>query len=87
MTLTRNPITIAWAILMAATIVSTWLLSKDAFSPLVATIGIYLIAAYKIRLVILRFMEVKHAPRPWRLYFEAWTIAVTAMILAFYLAG
>lgn len=87
MTLTRNPITIVWAILMMATIVSTWLLSKDAFSPLVATIGIYLIAAYKIRLVILQFMEVKHAPRPWRIYFEAWTIAVTAMILAFYLVG
>lgn len=87
MTLIRNPITIVWAVLMVATIVSTWMLSKDAFSPLVATVGIYLIAAYKIRMVILRFMEIKHAPRPWRLYFEAWTVVVTGMILVYYLVS
>ncbi|WP_028935692.1 cytochrome C oxidase subunit IV family protein [Pseudonocardia spinosispora] len=87
MPIAKNPITIVWAILMVATIISTWMLSKDAFAPLVATVGIFLIAAYKIRMVILRFMEVRHAPRAWRIYFEAWTVAVTGMILTYYFVG
>ncbi|MCU1649604.1 MAG: hypothetical protein QOK26_1003 [Pseudonocardiales bacterium] len=87
MTLLRNPATIVWLVLVLATSASTWLLSKDAFSPVVGTIGVFLIAAVKIRLVIMRFMEINHAPRPWRIYFEAWVVGATALILGFYLVS
>jgi hypothetical protein len=52
------------------------------FSPAVAVVGIFLIAAVKVRYVVLDFMELRHAPIPVRVAFEAWPIVVTAVILA-----
>jgi hypothetical protein len=57
-------VTWVWLGLMALTCVTTWGLSKDLFSPAVAAIGIFLIAAVKVRYVILDFMEFKDAPIP-----------------------
>lgn len=83
--LLRKPVSIVWIVLMVLTCASTWLLSKDAFSPLVATVGIFLIAAYKVRLVMLSFMELRTAPVVWRVVFECWIPAATVMILTIYL--
>lgn len=74
-----------WLILMVATCATTWWLSKDSVSAQVGTVSIVLIAAFKIRLVLLHFMELRHAPTPWRLIFEAWVLIATAAILGFYL--
>jgi len=74
-----------WTVLMAATCASTWWLSKDGFSHRVAAVAIFLIAAFKIRLVLLHFMELRTAPIAWRLYFEGWTLLSTAAILGIYL--
>lgn len=74
-----------WLILMVATCATTWWLSKDSVSAQVGTVAIVLIAAFKIRLVLLHFMELRHAPTPWRLIFEAWVLIATAAILGFYL--
>lgn len=74
-----------WLILMVATCATTWWLSKDSVSAEVGTVAIVLIAAFKIRLVLLHFMELRHAPTPWRLIFEAWVLIATAAILGFYL--
>ncbi len=74
-----------WLILMVATCATTWWLSKDSVSAQVGTMAIVLIAAFKIRLVLLHFMELRHAPTPWRLIFEAWVLIATAAILGFYL--
>ncbi|MCC2657898.1 MAG: Prokaryotic Cytochrome oxidase subunit [Panacagrimonas sp.] len=73
-----------WLLLMAATFVTTWMLTKDAFPLRIATIAIVLIAAIKVRLVLLHFMELRHAPLPLRLVFEAWVIAVTGALIALY---
>jgi heme/copper-type cytochrome/quinol oxidase subunit 4 len=83
--LLRKPVSIVWLMLMVLTCASTWMLSKDAFSPLVATVGIFLIAAYKVRLVMLSFMELRTAPIVWRVAFECWIALATAMILTIYL--
>lgn len=78
--------TLVWLFLMAATIATTWWLSKDGFSARVGTVAIFAIAAFKVRLVLLHFMELKQAPRPWRLIFEAWVLVATAAIVGIYLS-
>jgi heme/copper-type cytochrome/quinol oxidase subunit 4 len=81
----RRP-TIVWTVLMAATITTTWVLSKDAFAATVGTGGTLALAALKVRLVLLDFMELRRAPIPLRVVFEAWSVAVPTMIFCFYLA-
>jgi heme/copper-type cytochrome/quinol oxidase subunit 4 len=86
MSVMRERVTAVWALLMVATCISTWLLSKDAFSPTVAVVGIFLIAAVKVRFVMLVFMELRHAPLPVRFAFEGWIVLVTCLILGFWFA-
>jgi heme/copper-type cytochrome/quinol oxidase subunit 4 len=82
----RERATVVWVVLMAATCISTWLLSKDGISPSVAVVGIFLIAALKVRFVMLEFMELRDAPVPVRVAFEGWIVVVTCLILGFWFA-
>jgi caa(3)-type oxidase subunit IV len=77
-------VTWVWLGLVVLTCVTTWGLSKDMFSPAVAVVGTFSIAALKVRFVILDFMELRHAPIPVRRVLEAWPLVVTAMILGFW---
>jgi heme/copper-type cytochrome/quinol oxidase subunit 4 len=85
MTYVRNPAVAVWAVLIVATCASTWWLSKDAFSPMVGTVAIIVVAALKIRFVVLYFMEVRTAPISLRVVTEVWLLAVTGLILGMYL--
>ena len=85
MSVWRERVTMVWVGLMAATCVTTWGLSKDWFSPAVAVVGIFLIAALKVRYVMLDFMELRHAPIR-RVAFESWPLVVAALILGFWFA-
>jgi hypothetical protein len=82
----RKRASVVWAVLMAATCVSTWMLSRDAFTPVIATDAVFVIATVKVRYVILDFMELRHAPLVVRVAFEAWPLLVTSLVLAYYLA-
>ena len=86
MSVLRERVTLVWLGLMALTCVTTWGLSKDLFSPAIAVVGIFFIAAMKVRYVVLDFMELRNAPIPVRVAFEAWPIAVAALILGFWFA-
>ncbi|MDT5076133.1 MAG: hypothetical protein QOJ80_770 [Mycobacterium sp.] len=86
MSVWRERATMVWVGLMAATCVTTWGLSKDWFSPAVAVVGVFLIAALKVRYVMLDFMELRQAPMPVRVAFELWPVVVAAMILGFWFA-
>ena len=86
MSIVRERVTVVYVLLMGATCVSTWVLSKDAFSPTIAVVGIFLIAAVKVRFVMLDFMELRYAPMPLRLAFEGWIVLVTCLILGFWFA-
>jgi len=66
------------------TALTTWALSKDLFSPAAAVTGTLLIAAMKVRFVILDFMELRHAPARVRVAFQGWIVAVVALILSFW---
>ena len=86
MSVLRERVTWVWLGLVVLTCVTTWGLSKDIFTPAIAVVGIFVIAAVKVRYVVLDFMELRHAPIPVRVAFEAWPVAVTAMILGFWFA-
>ena len=85
MELLRKPGTIVWAALVLAACASTWVLSKNSVTPVVATVAIMLIAAVKVRLVIGYFMEVRRAPLALRFICDGWLLAVAALIMAVYL--
>ena len=80
----RERVTWVWLGLMVLTCMTTWGLSKDFFSPAVAVVGIFLIAAVKVRYVMLDFMELRQAPLRVRAAFEAWPVLVAAIILGFW---
>jgi heme/copper-type cytochrome/quinol oxidase subunit 4 len=80
-----SPASAVWALLMLGTCASTWWLSKDGVSPATLTVLILAIAAIKVRLIMIHFMELGHAPVRWRLLFDAWTMGCTAVILTMYL--
>ena len=79
---------LVWALLMLATCASTWWLKSGAATSMVTTAAILVIAAVKVRMVMIHFMELKDAPWKWRLFFEAWVVVFPGVILAgFRLAG
>jgi hypothetical protein len=80
----RQRVTLVWFGLVAATCTTTWGLSKEAFSPWVAVVGTFVIAAVKVRYVVLDFMELRRAPVLVRVAFEAWPAIVAAVILGFW---
>jgi heme/copper-type cytochrome/quinol oxidase subunit 4 len=84
MSVMRERVTMVWVGLMLLTAVTTWGLSKDLFSPAVAVTGTFLIAAAKVRFVMLDFMELRYAPVRVRAIFEGWTVVVVALILGFW---
>jgi hypothetical protein len=86
MSVLRERVTVVLSALVVLTCVTTWGLSKDMFGPSVTVVGIFLIAAVKVRYVILDFMGLRNAPPLVRIAFEAWPVAVTAMILGFWFA-
>jgi heme/copper-type cytochrome/quinol oxidase subunit 4 len=76
-----SPASVVWLLLMLATCASTWWLKSGAATSAVATAFIMLIAAFKVRLVIVHFMELGGAPWPWRLLFDGWIVVCTTVIL------
>jgi caa(3)-type oxidase subunit IV len=86
MSVLRERVTWVWLGLIVLTCVTTWGLSKDLFSPAVAVVGTFLIAAVKVRYVVLDFMELRRAPIVPRLAFEAWPFIVATMILGLWFA-
>lgn len=86
MSVLRERVTWVWLGLMALTCVTTWGLSKDLFIPAVGVVGIISIAAIKVSYVMLDFMELRYAPMPVRVAFQAWPLAVAAMILGLWFA-
>ena len=79
----QNPINRAWLVLMIATAI-TWYLGEVGAAGTGAIVGMLLIAFVKGRLVILDFMELRQAPRMWRLLLEGWMLLVGSLILLAY---
>lgn len=75
-----NSPTAIWTILVSFTLVSLLIVEGTLLGPY-SSIVIVLIAAAKSRMVILHYMEAKHAPQHWRFLYETWNFAATAIIV------
>ena len=87
----NSRVSYVWLFLAALT-GATWLLG-DGYNPerldlfKVVTICLLILAFFKIRLVIIHFMEIGSAPMPLRLIFDAWVILVCVLLILMYLFG
>ena len=82
--LMRNRAGASWLVLVAFTLVS-FALGADHGTGSLVVIGVLAIAAVKVRLVGLDFMELRHAPIPLRVAFEVYCVALWAMLSGLYL--
>ena len=84
----KNAITLAWMVLFVATAIS-WYLGQDStqVTSLAAGIAILSLAFFKVRLILLYFMELRFAPQPWRGIFELWVVVVWAAVIYLYVMG
>ncbi len=83
----RNPLTYAWAFLVAITVASWWISGGGGAAyraDAAVTVGVLLIAALKSRLVMRYFMEVRNAPAWLRRTTDAWLLLLFALLLGFY---
>lgn len=83
MNLLKNPAHRAWLVLVVATLI-TWYLGEVGAAGTSAIVAMLLIAFVKGRLVILDFMELREAPKLWRMLLEGWMIVVSGLILLAY---
>jgi hypothetical protein len=94
---TRHPLlsreTAIWLALMLLTCISWWLIEGDGddfihhLPATWITSAIFIMAFIKVRLVILDFMEIRHAPIGLRLLLEAWVVGVCCAVLFMYMSG
>lgn len=83
----RESVTLVWGVLMLATGLIWWAARGDAVLGLQAATIVMVIAAIKVRLIVLYFMELKTAPLALRFLFEGWIVLFTGLILVGYWAG
>ena len=82
--LLKNRAGASWLVLVAATVVS-WAVGAEHGTGSMVAVVVLGIAAIKVRLVGLDFMELRHAPIPLRAAFEAYCIGIWALLSALYL--
>lgn len=77
-----------WLLLSLLTTLSWWLADSPVSESGLEWLGVALlaIAFFKVRLVILHFMEVREAILPLRLAMELWVLVVGTAVVGFYSA-
>jgi heme/copper-type cytochrome/quinol oxidase subunit 4 len=78
-------VTGVWLLLITVTVFAWWLIDAHHVSASVASVAVLCIAALKVRLVFLHFMELSKAPFHWRIAFEVWVVFFFAIMLLGYL--
>jgi Prokaryotic Cytochrome C oxidase subunit IV len=81
--LVGNRAGISWLLLIAATVVS-WAVGAEHGTGSPVVLVVLGIAALKVRLVGLDFMELRHAPVPLRAAFELYCLAIWAVLCGLY---
>jgi len=84
----RSRITLIWMLLVAATAAS-WAVGHGLglHAARDAGIAVIVVAFVKVRLVILDFMEIRHAPLPMRIAAETWVLLICTAQVVLYLKG
>ncbi len=86
MSVLTQPVDRAWLIMLVATL-ATWALGEGGAAGSVAVLIMLVLAFVKGSLVILDFMELRHAPLLWRILLTGWLILITSLIVLFYWIG
>lgn len=81
----RNPHR-TWLILVIATAATFWV-RADGLVGIVAGTLTLAFAGIKGGLVILDFMELRHAPNPWRSIICGWLLVLTTLLMVVYAFG
>lgn len=87
--LLNTKVTYVWCLLVLLTAVSWWL--GDGYRPdnvaayKFIAIGLFILAFFKIRLIMMNFMELATAPILLRSIFETWVIVVCTVIIWLYM--
>ena len=77
---------LAWLVLVGATL-GSWALAEHHGAGAWTVSLVMSVAAFKVRLVLLHFMELSLAPRAWCLAFGAWTLVSVGLIVALWWAS
>ena len=81
-----EPAVTVWLLLILLTIGSFAVIEGGLFA-IVAPVIVIGIAAYKARLIMMHFMELKSAPRTWRIMYTTWIgVAATIILVGNYVA-
>lgn len=84
--LIKRPATVVWLVLVAATMISSWL-GDGHGTRKVATVVVIVVAFLKVFLVGQYFMELRTAPRALGLAFGAWVVLIGGIVLGMYLSA
>lgn len=79
-----RPVTVVWAILMIATLIS-WYLGDGHGATKLAAVLVIVTGFVKVWLVMEHFMELRTAPPQLRLVFSAWCLVMPAILCGIYL--
>ncbi len=82
--LLKNRAGASWLFLVALTVIS-WAVGAEHGTGSMVAVLVLGIAAIKVRLVGLDFMELRHAPLPLRIAFEAYCVGIWAVLSGLYL--
>ena len=75
-------------VLFAASAISWFLVPEGTQATSLAPgIAILSIALFKVRLILLYFMELRFAPQPWRGFFELWVLLAWCAVVYLYVVG
>lgn len=85
--LRTDPAVIVWLVLVLATFLSWWLATERWHGGDLGAVAILIVAAVKIRLVGLHFMELRDAPPLLHAMFELYVVALLAGSVGFLLAA
>lgn len=83
--------TIVWVFLVALTLLTALL--SDSYNPSspdlfkLTGVGLVLLAFFKVRFVVMYFMEISNAPILLRLIMDAWAIVLLIAIVSLYSLG
>jgi len=91
MNLIKSKETLVWLVLAGLTAIS-WILGNKyaAIGPDAAkymTVAVIALAFFKVRLVIMHFMEIETAPIALRIVFELWCLSLCLGVSWFYFMG
>lgn len=84
----RDRITVVWAVLIGATILSWWLGTDHGVSDArLASALVLLVAFVKVSFIGTYFMELRHAPSVLKLLFQGWCLVVCATLVGMFLVA